>query len=183
MTKLSPSLSQAVELLREARLDASTGLPEELFLLISSLIPVPNVDLLITNEKNDILLARRNDCFFEKSWHIPGGCIRYGETMEERIQKTALDELGCPVEFQPRPLAVRSVWRGRNEGLKYPAERGHNIAVLFACRLPKNFHPDNGDKTEEQNGFLRWFHTLPEDFMTIQHVYDDVLTPWIKKTR
>lgn len=183
MKTLSPELARAVDMLRRARIDASDGLPEALFLLVSGLMPVPNVDLLVTDEAGRILLSRRNDPFFEESWHIPGGCLRYGESPEERIRKTALAELGCEVSFNPVPLAVRSVRRGRNESLPFPAERGHNLALLYACRPPSGFVPDNRGRTERDNGFLRWFHTLPADFMNIQHVYDDVLSPWIRTSR
>ncbi len=179
--RLRQDLLNAIQLLRRANIDARDGLPEELFLLISGLTPIPNIDLLITDESERILLSRRNDEFFEKSWHIPGGCIRYGERIEERLQKTALKEIGCEVLFAPVPLAVRSVWRGRKGSLPYPAERGHNIAILFNCRLPEGFILNNGDRTEDSNGFLQWFQELPDDFMSIQHVYDDVLQRWIKK--
>ena len=74
--KLAKELEDAVELLRNAELDARNGMTEELFWMISALVPIPNVDLLIMNEKGQLLLSRRNDDFFEKSWHIPGGCLR-----------------------------------------------------------------------------------------------------------
>ena len=64
--KLSKELEDAVELLRNAELDARNGMTEELFWMISALVPIPNVDLLVTNEKGQLLLSRRNDDFFEK---------------------------------------------------------------------------------------------------------------------
>lgn len=63
--KLSKELEDAVELLRNAELDARNGMTEELFWMISALVPIPNVDLLVTNEKGQLLLSRRNDDFFE----------------------------------------------------------------------------------------------------------------------
>ena len=41
---LTKEHQQAVELLRQAELDTDNGMPEELFLLVSSLVPLPNVD-------------------------------------------------------------------------------------------------------------------------------------------
>lgn len=178
MIELSPSLQLAVKTLRDARLDARDGLPEDLFLLVSSLVPLPNVDLLVTDESKGILLSRRNDKFFGKSWHLPGGCMRYGESLEECLQKTARRELGCEVSFNADPVAVRNVLRGANHDLRYPNERGHNVAILYDCTLPPYFVPDNGTNTEEDSGFLKWFRKLPTDFLKIQQVFDDVLTPW-----
>lgn len=176
--ELSKELRRAIEMLRNAQLDAREGLTQELFLLISSLMPVPNVDLLIVNERNQLLLARRNDVFFEKSWHIPGGCMRYGESFAQAVQRTARRELGCRVTLDPVPLAVRNVLRGENPQQLYPRERGHNVAILYRCRLPMDYRIENNGKTMDENGYLQWFDRLPEDFMKIQHVYDDILTSW-----
>lgn len=172
-------LNNAIHILRNAQLDAKNGLPEELFLAISGLVPIANVDLLITNERKQLLLSRRNDMFFDFSWHIPGGCMRYGESFEQRLQKTALCELGTEVEFLPDPLAVRNVLRGKKFSLEYPNERGHNVAILFQCRLPDGFQINNGKKTEMDNGYLKWFDKLPQDFMKIQMVYEAELSQWI----
>jgi len=178
--ELSKELSDAVEVLRRAQLDGHDGLTQELFLLVSALVPIPNVDLLVVNQQNQLLLSRRNDEYFQKSWHIPGGCMRYGESLEQRIQATAQRELGSQVRFDSEPIAVRNVLRGENTSQRYPKERGHNIAILYQCWLPEDFHIDNGSKTEDQDGYLRWFDHLPEDFMQIQCVYKDILEPWKK---
>ena len=176
--KLSRELNDAVQVLRNAELDSSQGLTEELFWMISALVPIVNVDLLIVNEKGQLLLARRNDAFYEKSWHIPGGCLRYGENLNVRVQRTAIHELGCRVEFNPEPIAIRNVLRGENERQIHPRERGHNVAILYRCQLPENYQIDNGDKIMTDDGYLQWFDALPDDFMKIQTVYDDILAPW-----
>ena len=178
---LSRELQSAISILRNARLETEEGMPEELFLLLSGLIPLPNVDLLVTNSENQLLLSRRNDGFYETSWHIPGGCMRYGESFARRIQETALRELGTNILTDYKPISIGNVIRGANPELEYPRERGHNVAILFACRLPEGFQISNEGRTESDNGFLRWFDQLPPDFMKIQHVYDDVLVPWMMR--
>lgn len=174
-------ISRAIQVLRQAKIDGRNGLPENLFLMISGLVPLPNVDLLITNKENQLLLSRRNDTFFQPSWHIPGGCMRYGESFERRIQQTALRELGTEIEFDPEPVTVRNVLRGENLALEHPNERGHNVAILFRGRLPYGFEIDNGNKSEQDDGYLKWFDHLPRDFMKIQNVYSDILQPWKTK--
>ena len=89
-------------------IDARNGMPEEVFLAISTLMPIPNVDLLIRDESGRILLSWRDDMYFGKGWHIPGGCIRFKETMLERVKETAILELHTEVEINPIPLAVRA---------------------------------------------------------------------------
>lgn len=173
-------IKNAITLLRQAQINTDQGMPKELFLLISGLIPLPNVDLLIVNEKKQILLAWRQDEFFENSWHIPGGCMRYGENFETCLQNTAKRELGTNVLYDKEPLAVRNVIRGINTQQCYPRERGHNVAILFRCYLSNtNDIPRQPINKILQNGSLKWFNKLPANFMRIQHVYDDILQPWI----
>ena len=176
--QLTEDLRKAVEILRRSELDTDNGMPEELFLLVSSLVPLPNVDLLVTDSRNRLLLSRRCDPFYSKSWHIPGGCMRFNEDFAHRVQETAKTELGCMVSFDETPLAVRNVIRRRNENLPHPRERGHNVAILFQCYLPDGYQIDNSGRSEDDNGYLKWFDHLPEDFLEIQHVFDDVLKPW-----
>lgn len=181
MIELTDEQLHAVNILRDAEFATENGMPDELFLLISSLVPIANVDMLIVNEKDQLLLARRNDEFYEKAWHIPGGCMRYGESFMHAIQETAKRELGCEVEVDETPIVVRNVIRGSNPAQQHARERGHNVAVLFRCSLPKDYPLPNGEKVETDEGFLRWFDMLPPDFMGIQHVFDDVLRPWMNE--
>ena len=181
MTPISREAQEAIRQLRSLELDPQNGLPQELFLLVSSLVPLVNVDLLVVNEKNQLLLSRRNDAYFEKSWHIPGGCMRMYESFSQCIHATALRELGCDVTFSERPIAVRNIIRGADSRQEHPNERGHNVAVLFRCSLPEGYVIDNGDKGPDDDGFLRWFDVLPQDFMQIQMEYADILSDWIKE--
>ncbi len=175
METQSAKIEQAVQTLLSAKLDARNGLPEDLFLLVSTLTPIPNVDLLIRDKKGRILLAWRDDPYYGRGWHIPGGCIRFGETMAQRLQRTAVSELGCEVEFEPEPLTVRDVLRGPMPGLANPDIRGHNLTVLFRCSLPKGYRIDNRGKSETDPGFLKWFEKIPDNLLWVHHVYKEFL--------
>ncbi len=158
------------------QIDAREGLPEEIFLAVSTLVPIVNVDLLISDEKGRILLSWRDDNCFGKGWHIPGGCIRFMETMEERIQKTAMQELGTNVIFDSEPLAVKDViikyYRESAENQKY---RAHHLAILYKCSLPAGFLVENGMLRENDAGYLKWFEKLPDDLLPVHDVYLDIL--------
>ena len=70
------------EVMTQENIDPREGLPEDLFLLATSLIPLANVDLFVHDEKK-VLLSWRDDAFHGKGWHIPGGCIRIKEACEK----------------------------------------------------------------------------------------------------
>lgn len=156
------------------QLKAGDGLSKDLFLLISSLTPIPNVDLFIQNSENQILLSRRNDPYYGKGWHVPGGCIRFGERMEERIQKNALEELKSLVTFETTPLTICDILPKPNVDLLNPRVRGHNITILFRCQLPTNYQIDNSGYMPDAQGYLKWFDDIPNDLLAIQHVYDPI---------
>lgn len=151
-------------------MDPTKGLPLELFELSTTLLPFINVDLLITNDKDQILLSWRNDKHYGKGWQIPGGIIRMMETIDERIQRTAISEIGCEVSYNKTPIAVHeNIIRAHRDGLENQLERAHNIALLYKCRVPEAYVIDNSDKAETDEGYLRWFATFPEDLLECHH--------------
>lgn len=157
--------------LRE-KLNPNEGLPFELFEWISTLVPIANVDLLILNEKGEILLSWRDDEYYGKGWHLPGGCIRFKETSEDRIQKTALNEIGTEVIFKREPIATRDMIMGNPN--EKPIKRAHHLTTLYECKLPDGFEIDNGNRTEDEVGFLKWFDMIPKDILNVHSIYNDV---------
>ena len=122
---LSALLDEAIQYVS----DAKSGLPQELFYFVSRLTPLINVDLLIKNKKGQTLLTWRDDQFYGPAWHIPGGIIRFKESIEDRIKKVAETELGCWVRFAPEPIHVRSLMNKDRD------VRGHFISLLYLCEI------------------------------------------------
>ncbi len=109
-------------------LDPNGGLPEELFLFVSRLVPMVNVDLFISDDQGRVLLTWRDDEIFGAGWHIPGGMIRYKETAQDRIRAAALEELGAEVVIDGAPIVEQLIEPERRL-------RGHLVALLYKCRL------------------------------------------------
>jgi len=107
----------------------SKGLPEEVFLFISTVTPLVNVDLLIKDEQNRTLMTWRDDEYSDAGWHIPGGILRFKETIASRVKAVARQELGADVRFKEHPLAINEVI--------HPSRRvrGHFISLLYECTL------------------------------------------------
>jgi ADP-ribose pyrophosphatase YjhB (NUDIX family) len=115
--------------LRSHIADPRSGLPEEIFLFVSSVTPLVNVDLLIKDDGGHTLLTWREDAFYGPGWHLPGGVIRFQESAADRIRAVARQELGVEVESGPAPAAVHEMIDAERR------ERGHSIALLYRCRL------------------------------------------------
>jgi ADP-ribose pyrophosphatase YjhB (NUDIX family) len=168
------TLPDALHFLDQLAGDARTGLPEDLFLFVSRVTPLVNVDLLIQDQDptrgRGTLLTWRNDQFYGAGWHIPGGIIRYKETAHQRIQEVARGELGASVEFDPAPLTVvESMSRERN--------RGHFISLLYLCRLTSPLDPHRQALTDPpEPGAWRWHTDPPPDLLEAHKIYQPFLT-------
>lgn len=166
MSKITDAILDLRNAMKAEGVDPTMGLPLELFEFNTSLLPFINVDLLVFNGNNQVLLSWRNDKHYGIGWQIPGGIIRMMETIEERIQKTALIEIGCEVEHDKEPIVVyENIVRESREGLQNQLERAHNIALLYKCRVPADYVIDNAEKKETDEGYLRWFDKFPDNLL------------------
>lgn len=156
----------AVEAINLAVPDSRNGLPDDVFLLVSTLTPLVNVDLLIRNEKREILLAWRDDRFSGPGWHFPGGIIRYKERIADRIQAVAKREIGAEVESDGLPLAINEMFVPNRR------ERGHFIALLYACSLaspPDDRLRHGGGQPQPME--WRWFDRCPDNLIAAHAIY------------
>lgn len=152
------------------------GLGEELFLAVSSLVPIVNVDVLVYNSKGQFLLSKRNDPHCGRGWHVPGGCVRFKETCEERVRKVALRELGIQeVAVGKEPAKVFEIIENSHRPIANQNERAHFITLLYICRVSDDYQIDNGNLNEEDAGYVRWFDRLPDDLLTVQNCYREFI--------
>ena len=79
-------------------------------------------------EQGNILLIRRGRPPGEGLWAVPGGKVRFGETMTDAIQREVWEETGLRV----RPGRV--VWAGDSIGPGEPPE-WHFCLVDFLCTI------------------------------------------------
>lgn len=145
------------------------GLPEDLFLYVSSITPLVCVDLLIKDESNKVLLSWRDDKYASKGWHIPGSVVRHGEKLEFRLKEAAIREIGYDLYFEREPIMVSEFI------LKNRGERSHVIAFLYSCKVSNSFDIDNKDRKETDPGYLKWFDKCPDDLIKLHDIYRDII--------
>jgi len=119
------NILEAIRVLDETVVSPSEGLPYDLFCYVTTITPMVNVDLLIKDEKQRTLLAWRDDPHCGRGWHVPGGIVRFRETLEARIQKVAETELGCAVNYDLKPIAINEIIKAER------TVRGHFISLWF----------------------------------------------------
>lgn len=171
------NVKKAVEELKRAMeadgVDPTKGLPEQLFIFSTTLVPIVNIDLFITNDEHQLLFVWRDDIYHGKGWYIPGGCVRLKEKLELRIIKTAEKEIGVPIDYSLEPIAVREIIENSyRPTLSDQLERCHNVSFLYRCSIKPGYEvPKRMDGVE-----LRWFSSLPEKLLkTHVDLYGDII--------
>lgn len=162
----------ALATLAEALGPARHGLPEEVFLYVSSLTPMINVDLLIRDEAGRVLLTWRDDAFYGPGWHVPGGIIRFKEKAAERIAAVAAGELGATVNFDPTPMALHEIMNPERD------VRGHFISLLHACRLTSALDETRRfDPAAPRAGDWAWHARCPDNIIRVHEIYRPHFAP------
>ena len=140
----------------------SEGLPEDIFLFASRITPLINVDLLIKNEQNQTLLTWRDDGYWSPGWHIPGGIIRYKETIADRLNAVAASELGAKITFNKEPLVVNEYIHPSREA------RSHFISLLYQCELTSSLDRNlRYEKGAPKPGEWAWHSKCPDDIISV----------------
>ena len=156
---------EAIEFLDKQISNPSSGLPEEVFLFISRITPIVNVDLLIKDENGRVLLSWRDDQYAGTGWHIPGGIVRFKENLEKRLLKVAEKEIGTVVEFDPVPIAINQLMHDKRN------TRGHFISILYKCFLNSKYTPKNIGVTNKDTGYLMWHDSCPVNLIQVHEIY------------
>lgn len=158
------NIGEAIKFLDKQISNPSSGLPEEVFLFISRVTPLVNVDLLIKDEKGRTLLAWRDDKYASKGWHVPGGIVRFKEKLETRVLKVAETEIGVKIKFDPMPIAVNQIMCEHNT-------RGHSISILYKCFLSNEYVLKNEHLSNKSPGYLMWHDSCPKNLIKVHKIY------------
>lgn len=163
-------LNKAIKVIEDACENPQVGVPEEVFMLLTRLTPIINVDLLIKDNDERTLLTWRDDVFYGKGWHIPGGIIRFKESAAERIKMVAKLELECEVTNDNTLLEI-------NESItKNQTNRAHFFSLLYRCEL----QTDPPEKLKyisgiPERGMYSFFDGAPENLLQVHLPYGKYL--------
>jgi colanic acid biosynthesis protein WcaH len=72
-------------------------------------LPLVSVDLVVINEKNEILLGLRNNRPAKGFWFTPGSRVRKGEPLADALHRVWSDELGLTEVALP-PTELMGAW-------------------------------------------------------------------------
>ena len=124
---------------------------DEQFLRIVEATPLVSIDLLIRNERGEVLLGKRLNRPAKDFWFVPGGRIRKGERVTAALARISQRELGVCVS-DAKLLGVFDHLYEDNF-LSAPGVNTHYVVLGFAAQLPlgTTLTPD------DQHSELRWW--------------------------
>jgi len=106
--------------------------------------PIPSVGALIFRD-GKLLIIRRGNPPYAGYWSIPGGKVKWGESLEEALKREIREELSVEIEIEKLAGIVESIYRERDE-VKY-----HYIIIDYFCRIVSGEPVASDDALE-----LRW---------------------------
>jgi mutator protein MutT len=98
--------------------------------------PIPTIDAIIHNEKNQLLFIKRKNDPFKNHLSLPGGFVNYGERAEDALRREVKEETSLNVE----PLEILGVYSDPNRD-----PRGHIISTVFVCLIMDNLKGKSRD--------------------------------------
>lgn len=116
-----------------------------------------------------VLLQKKLDEHQGIRYTLPGGAQETGETLEEALQRECLEEIATRV-LPDKVVHISDYFKHKQ--LPEPHTR-HQLEILFRCRVPDNYVPQNGNKPDKHQIAIEWValdelsqHRLSPDFLS-----------------
>jgi colanic acid biosynthesis protein WcaH len=129
------------------KLDSAT------FLKIVELTPLVSIDMIIFNDKDEVLLGYRRNRPAQDSWFVPGGKILKDERIPQAFRRISQAELG--LELDPALANFKGVFEHlyRDNFAGVEGISTHYIVLAHEYSLPAGTRI----KGDEQHAELRWW--------------------------
>jgi len=139
-------------------------LTDEDYIAVYSKVPRLCVDLVIRNEQGLLLLVKREQQPYVGLWHLPGGRVRKGETIEQAARRIAASEIGADVSVV-RCLGYMEFRRDQGD-----LQECHSVSIVLSCAMQGCV---KGTKATD----VEWYVQVPEEGIHPVH------QQWLKENR
>jgi colanic acid biosynthesis protein WcaH len=123
------------------------------FLEIIAATPLVSIDLIIRNEKDQVLLGKRVNRPAQNLWFVPGGRIRKNERIQDAFARIFKAELGISSPFTQARLLGAYDHIYDDNFLAEPNINTHYVVLAFTCTLESS----RAIKPDLQHESLDWW--------------------------
>ncbi len=122
-------------------------IPEAFYKAIQRVMPIPCVDLMITNCAAEVLLVRRANEPARGQWWFPGGRVHFGETREAAARRKLAEECGLLI------ADIQELWtRDVILPIESDTRTHHGITTVFLVNVVGSSHV----KLDQQSSEFAW---------------------------
>src|SRR4051812_43513883 len=121
------------------------------FLHIVDATPLVSIDLILRNERGEILLGQRANRPAQGLWFVPGGRIRKNERVNEALQRISQRELGVTISNAKLLGVFDHIYPDNFLGA--PGVNTHYVVLGMAAELAGNLH----FIADDQHSELKWW--------------------------
>ena len=126
------------------------------------LYPRVGLGVLVFNEKNEILLGKRQNAHGASSWGPPGGHLEFAETFEEGAIREVKEEAGMAIS-SPSFLSVTND--------VFDLEKKHYISVFMTANILQGQVVKNLEPHKVEDWFWIDLEKLPKNvFLPLKHL-------------
>ena len=135
------------------------------FLFVIEKTPLISIDLIIKNEKNNILLGMRNNRPAQGCWFVPGGRIRKNEAIKTAFHRIGKSEIG--INFNMDIANFMGIYEHFYENcVSHDTTSTHYIVLAYELFLENpSLHLDN------QHSSYKWFEK--SDLLSSDDVHEN----------
>ena len=150
-------------------IDGRAGIGKNLFESISRLTPAVSVELIIkSQDEQSTLLTWRDDEFYGPGWHVPGGVVRFKETLSSRVEKVLKQEIAAPALKFEGPIGFHEIFNDQmiiTKGISKVNDILYKNCTSWQDTM-------NGTDTYYMTTWL-WIYQRSENFCIYQLWYSD----------
>jgi ADP-ribose pyrophosphatase YjhB (NUDIX family) len=134
-------------------------LPRGQYLEIFRKVPRLTVEVVACSESG-VLLVRRTSGPCKGLWNVPGGTVRFAESLTDAVHRVALDEIGSDVVIDCFLGYIEYPSHAR-QGLDWP------VGMAFCTHLV----PPGVDGLSTVRDGVEWFEQLPDEMHDEQRTF------------
>ena len=120
------------------------------FLTVVESTPLVSIDLIVRNDKGEVLLGFRNNRPAQSFWFVPGGRVRKNERLDQAFSRLCEVELKLPFSRQQARFLGPYEHLYQDNFLGHEGSGTHYIVLAYEVQLAAGQHCQLDDQHSEQ---------------------------------